>query len=68
MNQPTTMEPCKHWKASELRKLPPEQRNTLMEAAALQAADDYCYDQTLTGFEAFGKEDLHGDSTNTKAR
>jgi acyl-CoA reductase-like NAD-dependent aldehyde dehydrogenase len=52
----------KRWKASELRKLPAEQRDAVLAAAAAQAEDDYRNDATLTAFEAFGKDDLYGDS------
>ena len=56
------------WTAAELRKLPPGQRNAILEAAATQAAEDYCNDRQLTAFEAFGKDDLHVDSSSTEAR
>jgi hypothetical protein len=58
----------RHWKASELRKLPPEQRDAILEAAAARAEEDYRNDRELTDFEAFGKDDLHGDSASTQAR
>ena len=48
----------KRWTAAELRKLPPEQRDAILEAAAARAAEDYQNDPQLTAFEAFGKEDL----------
>jgi hypothetical protein len=68
MNQPPTILTGKRWKPSELRKLPPEQRDAVLEAAAIQAEDDYCHDRELTGFEAFGKDDLYGDSASTQTR
>ena len=49
------------WTASELRKLPREQRDAIMEASAALAEGDYRNDTALTAFEAFGKDDLHGD-------
>ena len=58
----------KRWKASELRKLPPEQRDAILEAAAIQAEVDYRNDRELTAFAAFGKDDLHGDSASTQTR
>lgn len=58
----------KRWKASELRKLSPEQRNAILEAAAIQAEVDYRNDPELTAFEAFGKDDLYGDSASTQTR
>lgn len=45
--------------ASELRLLPPEQRDAILAEAASRAAEDYCHDADLTDFEAFGEEDLH---------
>ena len=68
MNQPTTSGTNKRWKASELRKLPPEQRDAVLEAAASQAEEDYRNDRELTAFEAFGKDDLYGDSASTQTR
>ena len=67
MNQDTTGT-GKRWKASELRKLSPEQRDAILQAAAIQAEEDYRNDRELTAFEAFGKDDLYGDSANTQTR
>jgi hypothetical protein len=58
----------KRWKASELRKLPPEQRDAILEEAAIQAEEDYRCNPELTAFEAFGKDDFYGDSANAQAR
>lgn len=58
----------KHWKASELRKLPPEQRDAILAAAAAQAEADYRNNPELTAFEAFGKDDLYGESSSTQTR
>ena len=58
----------KRWRAAELRKLSAEQRDAILEAAAAQAAEDYSNDRQLTAFEAFGKEDLHVDSSATETR
>jgi hypothetical protein len=67
MSQPT--QPSgKRWKASELRKQPPQERDAILEAAAAQAEHDYRNDPELTAFEAFGNDDLHGDSSNTETR
>ena len=68
MSQHTTAGTGKRWKASELRKLPPEQRDAILEAAAIQAEIDYRNDRELTAFEAFGKDDLYGDSASTQTR
>lgn len=58
----------KRWTAAELRKLPPVERDAIMEAAAALAEKEYRNNRELTAFEAFGKEDLHGDSSNTETR
>lgn len=68
MGQKTAIGTGKRWKASELRKLPPDERNAILEAAAIQAEVDYRHDRELTGFEAFGKDDLHGDSASAEKR
>ncbi len=62
------MPPLKRWKASELRKLPPEQRDAILEAAAALAEEEYRQNRGLTAFEAFGKDDLYSDSANTETR
>jgi hypothetical protein len=58
----------RRWTAGELRKLPPAQRDASMEAAAALAEEDYRNDPQLTAFEAFGKDDLYGDSSSTETR
>lgn len=58
----------KAWSAAELRKLPPEQRDAILEAAAALAEEEYRTNLELTAFEAFGKDDLHGDSANAETR
>jgi hypothetical protein len=52
----------KRWTAAELRKLPPEQRDAILEEAARLAESEYRKNPGLTAFEAFGKDDLYGDS------
>jgi hypothetical protein len=54
---------AKNWTASELRKLPPEQRDAILEAAAALAEEIYRDNPALTDFEAFGEDELYGDST-----
>ncbi len=54
----------KRWTASELRKLPPDQRAAILEAAAAVAEQEYRDTPELTAFEAFGNDDLFGDSAN----
>lgn len=56
----------REWTAAELRKLPPEQRDAILEEAAALAEDEYGNDPQLTAFEAFGKDDLHGDSASSE--
>ncbi len=58
----------RRWTATELRKLPAAERDAVMEAAAALAAEDYYNDPKLTAFEAFGKDDLYGDSSSTETR
>ena len=60
--------PTRTWSAAELRRLPPEQRDAALAAAAVQAAPDYHNDHALTAFEAFGPEDIHGDSADARPR
>lgn len=58
----------KRWTAAELRKLPPAEREAILEAAAALAEEEYRKNPTLTAFEAFGKDDLYGESSNTETR
>ena len=58
----------KEWTAAELRELPANQRDTILEAAATAAEEVYQNDPELTAFEAFGEEELHGDSSSTETR
>ena len=53
----------KKWTAAEVRKLPADQRDAILAAAAALAEDLYRNDPQLTDFEAFGEEDLFGEST-----
>jgi hypothetical protein len=53
----------KNWTAAELRKLPAHERDAILEAAAAVAEETYRNDPRLTDFEAFGVEDLYGEST-----
>src|SRR5207245_11528439 len=47
----------------ELRRMPREQRQAILAAAAELAEEDYRSDKELTGFEAFSEEELDdGDS------
>ena len=58
----------KVWTAAELRKLPPEQRDAILEAAAALAEEEYRTNRDLTAFEAYGKDDLYGDSADAETR
>ena len=58
----------KRWTAAELRQLTPEQRETILSDAAALAEDDYRLDAALTAFEAFGKGDFYGDSSDSMSR
>jgi hypothetical protein len=55
--------PETRYTAAELRKLPRDRRDALLEAAAETAEALYRHDRSLTDFEAFGPDDLHGEST-----
>src|SRR5580693_7970871 len=46
---------------AELRKLPREQRQAILAAAAEMAEQDYHSDKELTGFEAFSEEERNDD-------
>jgi hypothetical protein len=48
--------------------MPPEERDAILEAAAALAEKEYRNNPELTAFEAFGKDDLYGDSADTQAR
>lgn len=64
---PATL-PDKSWTASELLALPSDQRDAILSAAAAHAEADYRNNPEVTDFEAFGKDDLHGDSSDTQSR
>jgi hypothetical protein len=68
MSNPIALPLAKTWTAAELRKLPPDQRDAILQAAAALAEVEYRNNPELTAFEAFGKDDLHGESANTKTR
>ena len=58
----------RQWTAQELRKLSTSERDSILFAAATLAEATYRGNPELTDFEAFGKEDLHGDSSNAEPR
>jgi hypothetical protein len=53
------------WRATELRRLPAAERDDILAGAAALAESEYRSQPQLTDFEAFGEDDLHGDSTAT---
>lgn len=58
----------RRWSAAELRRLPAEQRDAILAAAAALAVEEYENDINLTAFEAFGKEDLYVQSAESQPR
>ena len=58
----------RRWTAAELRRLPAQERDAILAAAAALAVHEYRNDAALTAFEAFGKGDLHVDSSDTQPR
>lgn len=58
----------KHWSVAELRKLPAHERDAILAAQAEIAEQEYRKNPELTAFEAFGKEDLCGKSSDSAAR
>jgi hypothetical protein len=50
---------------SDFRRLPGNQRDSILKAAAEKVADLYATDEELTDFEAFGQEDLYVDSAES---
>jgi hypothetical protein len=59
---------ARRWTAADLRKLPPAERDVILQAAAALAEKEYRTIPELTAFEAFGKDDLYGDSADTQTR
>ena len=51
---------------AELRRMPREQRQAVLAAAAEMAEDDYRTVRELTGFEAFSEEELSDDEPDAK--
>ena len=54
--------------AEEIRRLPPDERDAILAAAADLAVHDYASDPELTAFEAFGRDDLYGESADSQPR
>ncbi len=49
---------------AELRKMPREQRQVILAAAAKLAEHDYRTDKELTGFEAFSEEERNDNESD----
>jgi hypothetical protein len=56
-----TQEPRRFPTATELLKLPLEERDKILEEQAILAEELYRTDPDLTGFEAFGEEDFYDE-------
>ena len=54
--------------AREIRRLSPAEREAALQNAAAVAEREYRENAELTSFEAFGKDDLHGESASSEAR
>src|SRR5437867_2299511 len=50
----------------ELRKMPREERQAILAAAAEMAEQDYRDDKELTGFDAFSEEELDVDESDSR--
>ncbi|HEY7127616.1 MAG TPA: hypothetical protein VH540_27055 [Ktedonobacterales bacterium] len=59
-------EPRQFPTAIELLKLPPEERDKILEEQAILAEELYRTDRDLTGFEAFGEDDLYDEYPETE--
>ncbi len=53
--------PARKLSAQDLRRMPKEQRDAILAAAASIAAEDYVANRALTDFEAFGEDDFYDD-------
>jgi hypothetical protein len=51
---------------SELRKMPREQRQAILAAAAALAEQDYRSDKELTDFDAFSEEEMDDDESDSR--
>jgi hypothetical protein len=56
------------WTATELLKLPREQRNAILAAQMALAEEEYRTNPDLTGLAAFGDKDLYVNSSGTEAQ
>jgi len=67
MNAQETLNLGTRLSAKELRRLPEAERDAILAAAAGRAEPEYRTSRELTSFEAFGKEDLRGESASSTA-
>jgi hypothetical protein len=58
----------KRWTATELRKLPPEQRAAILAEQAALLEEEYRSNPELTAFEALGEDDLYVDRSDSETR
>jgi hypothetical protein len=58
----------KQWTPSELRRLTGAKRDRILRAAAALAEAEYRNNPELTAFDAFGKDDLYGESSSAETR
>lgn len=61
-----TPTPAARLRPAELRRMPREQRQAILAAAAALAEQDYRSDKELTGFEAFSEEELDDDESDSR--
>lgn len=63
----SVVDPQRRLSVSELQKLPIKERNAILEVQAALAEPIYRQDPRLTDFEAFGEDDLYGESSSAEA-
>ena len=63
----SVVDPRRRLSVSELQKLPIKERNAILEVQAALAEPIYRQDPRLTDFEAFGEDDLYGESSSAEA-
>lgn len=60
--------PAKRWTPAELLKLPLHLRDAILAEQAAAAEQEYRSNPELTAFDAFGEDDLYGESADTQTR
>lgn len=66
LSEAPTPVPAARLTPAELRRMPREQRQAILAAAAELAEEDYRSDKELTGFEAFSEEELNDDEPDSR--